>query len=271
VSEAAAILARAGVEDPRREARLLLAHLLGIGPQTLLPADQPVDPGALGALVARRAAHEPLAYITGRRGFWTFEVEVNPSTLIPRADSETLVEAALEAWPDRDAVKQVLDLGTGTGCLLVAALMEFPSAYGVGVDRVAGAAALAARNAARLVPGRAGFVIADWAEPLNARFDLLLCNPPYIPTPDMGGLAPDVAHHEPGSALDGGVSGLDAYARLLPAIKALLNAGGTAIFELGIAQAQAVTALAKGVGFTRILTRPDLAGIPRALVLHAPA
>ncbi len=211
-----------------------------------------------------------MAYITGRRGFWTFEVDVSPATLIPRPDSETLIEAALAAQPNRAAVTKILDLGTGTGCLLIAALLEFPAAWGVGLDRVPQAAALAAANAARITPNRAAVLAADWAAPLRARFDLILCNPPYIPTADLAGLMPDVRLHEPATALDGGPAGLAAYKNLLPAMPPLLNPGGTAIFELGAGQSEAATALAKAAGITRTTLRPDLAGIPRALVLHAP-
>jgi release factor glutamine methyltransferase len=271
LNEAAAALAAAGIDEPRREARLLLAHLLGLAPRALPPGDAMVDQVAFGAVVLRRAAHEPLAYITGTKAFWTFEVAVSPATLIPRPDSETLIEAALAAYPDRGAVRFVLDLGTGTGCLLLAALLEFPAAYGVGVDLVPSASRLAAGNAARLgLAGRAGFLAANWAAPLCARFDLILCNPPYVATGDLARLMPDVAHHEPASALDGGADGLTEYAQLIPGLLPLLNPGATAIFELGQGQADAAVALARRAGYAGIATRPDLAGIPRALVLHAP-
>ena len=271
LNEAAAILDAAGVHDPRREARLLAHFVLGVAANSLPARDVALDAAPFLAAVARRAASEPLAFITGRRGFWTFDVEVSPATLIPRPDSETLIEAALAAFPVRQSVTRVLDLGTGTGCLLLAALLEFPVAFGVGVDRVPQAAALASRNAARIAPNRAVFLAGDWADPLGARFDLILCNPPYIPAGDIAGLMPDVALHEPASALDGGPAGLTEYARLIPALPPLLNPGGTAIFELGAGQAEAATAIARASGFSQISLRADLAGIPRALVLHAAA
>ncbi len=163
---------------------------------------------------------------------------------------------------------RVLDLGTGTGCLLIAALQEFPGAFGVGVDRVPGAALLAARNAASLgFADRAAFLVADWAAPLAGSFDLVLSNPPYIPTGDLPGLMPEVAEHEPASALDGGADGLAAYRRILAALPALLASGGVAVIELGIGQAHDVAALAEAAGFATAL-RNDLAGIPRALILR---
>jgi release factor glutamine methyltransferase len=269
LSHAAASLRAVGIEAPRQEARRLLAHLLGIPPGALPSAITLVDAAALAALVARRTAREPLAYITGSSGFWTFEVAVSPATLIPRPDSETLIEAALAEFPDRRVVRNILDLGTGTGCLLLAALQEFPCAFGVGVDRVAEAARLAAGNAARLaMQTRAAFLAADWAAPLSARFDLILCNPPYIHAADIASLMPEVAHHEPGTALSGGADGLDAYRVLMPRLAGLLAPHGCAVFELGQGQAPEVAELARRAGFGRIATRADLGGIDRALVLR---
>jgi release factor glutamine methyltransferase len=271
LAETAATLQQAGIDQPRREARLLLAHILGVPSNALPPPNTPVDHQALQAAVARRAAHEPLAYITGTQGFWTFEVAVSPATLIPRPDSETLIEAAIAARPNRAAVTSVLDVGTGTGCLLLAALVEFPAAIGIGTDRVPQAAALAAANAARLgLTHRAHFLAADWAAPLRARFDLILSNPPYITTNDIPGLMRGVREHEPVTALDGGATGLAAYAHLIPAVKHLLKPGGLAIMELGAGQFPATAHLAIQAGFTQIEARADLAGITRALLLHAP-
>jgi release factor glutamine methyltransferase len=269
IKEAATRLLQAGVDDPRREARLLAHFVLGIDSNALPPRDTPVDAAAYRGVVARRAAREPLAFITGRRAFWSFEVEVSPATLIPRPDSETLIEAAIGAHPARTGIVRILDLGTGTGCLLLAALLEFPAAFGVGVDRVPQAAALAARNAGRIAPNRAAFLVGDWAEALGCRFDLVLANPPYIPAGDIEGLMQDVAAHEPATALDGGPTGLTEYARLIPALPSLLNPGATAVFELGVGLVEPAMALARGAGFTSVHTTSDLSGIPRALVLHA--
>ena len=257
--EATATLRAAGLESPRREARWLLEHAAG-------------DADAFRAFLARRAAREPLAYLLGHQEFWTLDLAVSAATLIPRPDSETLIAAALAARPDRAAVRRILDLGTGTGCLLLAALTEFPAAFGVGTDFVPEAAALAARNAAANgLAGRSAFLCADWAAPLAGRFDLVLSNPPYIESGTIAGLMPEVARHEPRSALDGGADGLDAYRALLAALPDLLAPGGVAVLELGAGQAESVAALARRAGFCDPALRHDLAGIARAAVLAFPS
>jgi len=266
--DGAALLREAGIDNPRLEARLLLAHALGITTEALLrDPHTPIDRGPYNAMLARRVAHEPLALITGRREFWSLDLAVSAATLIPRADSETLIEAALAALPDRSRVRRILDLGTGTGCLLLAALSEFPGAFGVGTDRSAAATALARDNAAMHgMANRAAFVCTDWAAALAGRFDLILSNPPYIPTGELHTLMPEVARFEPTSALDGGSDGLDAYRRILPSLPGSLTAGGIAVLELGQGQVDAVAGLARDAGFTTAM-RADLAGIPRAMLL----
>ena len=260
-------LRNAGIDSPRREARLLLGHALGRTQADLLASSSDaIDPDPYFSLIARRAAREPLAYILGTREFWSLEFEVSPATLIPRPESETLIEAALAVFPDRHAVRRVLDLGTGTGCLLLAALTEFPQAFGIGLDRAPSAAALARRNARRLGLGtRTAFLAGDWGRGIGGRFDLVLCNPPYVPTAEIRALMPEVARHEPAGALDGGADGLRAYAALLAELPRLLAPGGAAVLELGQGQAEAVAALATGEGLTTSV-KADLAGIPRALV-----
>jgi release factor glutamine methyltransferase len=264
-------LSAAGIGNARLEARLLLAHALGVTAEALLrDRSAPVGTAAYEALLARRAAREPLALILGHREFWSLDLAVSPATLVPRADTETLIEAALAARPDRVAVRRILDLGTGTGCLVLAALGEFPAAFGIGVDIEPQAAALAAANAGRVgLADRAAFICGSWAEALAGPFDLVLCNPPYIPSGDIPGLMPEVAAHEPRRALDGGPDGLDAYRRILAGLPRLLPAGGVAVLELGQGQADPVAALARREGLAVDGVRPDLSGIPRAMALRA--
>ncbi|WP_135466980.1 peptide chain release factor N(5)-glutamine methyltransferase [Crenalkalicoccus roseus] len=271
--EAGQRLRAAAIENPRFEARLLLAHAMGCRPEDLLREPHaPVPPGAaarFAALLRRRLDREPFAHLTGEREFWSLPFAVSPATLIPRPDSETLIEAALDAFPDRDRVRRILDLGTGTGCLLLAALHEFPRAGGFGTDRVPAAAALARANARRLGLGeRARFLVADWAAPLAGRFDLVLSNPPYIASGALAGLMPEVARHEPAAALDGGEDGLAAYRALVAALPGLLAPKGRAVLELGQGQRAAVEALARGAGLRPLGCRRDLGGVERALVLE---
>jgi len=261
----AAALRAAGFDNPAFEARLLVAHALGVSHSDVIGLDREPDPATLAALLARRLAHEPMALILGHQGFWTLEFEVSPATLIPRADSETLIEAARAACA---APARILDLGTGTGCLLLAALSEYPDAWGLGIDRVPEAAALAARNARRNGLGaRAAFVAGSWTDAIAAQFDLVLSNPPYIPSADIPALMPEVAAHEPASALDGGADGLDAYRTIIARLPALLALGGVAILELGIGQGDDVAAMAMSAGFPRPDLRHDLGGIARAIIL----
>ena len=266
---AAAKLAAVGIDAPRREARLLLVHASGLDVASLLrEVNASVEAPGFEALIDRRAAREPLAFITGHQPFWTLDLLVSPVTLIPRADSETLIEAALAAFAGRE-VRRILDLGAGTGCLLLAALTEFPQAFGIGVDRAAGAAALARQNAERTgLASRAAFVCGDWAAPLQGRFDLVLSNPPYIEHAVIPGLMPEVAVHEPALALDGGSDGLDCYRVILAALPALLAPSGVAILEIGRGQADAVAAIARANGLAPDVPMADLAGIPRALAVR---
>ncbi|MBR0656766.1 peptide chain release factor N(5)-glutamine methyltransferase [Plastoroseomonas arctica] len=263
-------LRAASVATPRQEARMLLGAAIGVPPEELLrdarAAVAPEASARFAALLKRRLAGEPIAYLVGSRGFWTLDLAVSPASLIPRPDSETLVEAALLAIPDRTLPLRILDLGTGTGALLLAALSEYTNAWGLGVDRVPAAVELARQNAARTgLATRAAFLVGDWAGALDARFDLVLCNPPYIESAAIAGLMPEVARFEPASALDGGPDGLDAYRAVLAGLPSLLAPQGVAILELGLGQGPAVEALAAGFGLDVGPTRADLGGIARAL------
>jgi release factor glutamine methyltransferase len=242
-----------------------MAHALGVEREALLLADQDQEvPTEFDALLARREAGEPVAYITGRRGFWTIELEVGPGVLVPRPDSETLIEAALSHF-GKAGPKRILDLGTGPGTLLLAALDLWPEATGLGVDASETALAYARRNAERLgLSARADFRRGDWAEGIGERFDLILCNPPYVES--GAGLPRDVADWEPAEALFAAADGLAEYRRLAPQIPPLLEPGGIACLELGAGQRAAVEALFEGSGLT-LSSRRDLAGIERCLTL----
>ncbi len=263
LADITARLKAAGIEEPRREARLLLAAALNTNAAGLVARDA-VDTTAYAQVLARRVAREPLAYITGRKEFWGLEFATAPATLIPRPDTETLVEAVLESGLKP---RMVLDLGTGTGCLLLAVLHEFPEAFGVGVDINPAAAALAAQNASTLgLARRAAFLAGSWASALAGKFDLVLSNPPYIEHADVAALMPEVAKYEPVAALDGGADGLDAYRAIIAALPRILAPGGLAVLELGAGQAIYVARLAAAAGFSCHF-RADLAGIERAALL----
>lgn len=271
--QAGAILRTAGIEEPRREARLLLGHILGRTPGLLTAqAHEPVGPAPaerFRTLVARRAAHEPAAHLTGTRGFWTLDLLVTPDVLIPRPETETLIEAALAALPQRASVRRVLDLGTGSGALLLAALSEFPAAFGIGIDRSLRALTVARANAARAhLADRALFLCGDWSAALSCRFDLVLANPPYIATAELATLEPEVRDHEPRAALHGGPDGLDAYRAILGDLALLLAPDAVAVLELGAGQAAEVSRLAEARGLAVRELRQDLGGVSRAVVLR---
>lgn len=253
-------------ETERLDAELLMAHALGMGrSDMLLRAMRDDVPESFAALVARRTQHEPVAHILGYQEFFGRRFKVTPDTLIPRGDSEVLVEAALELKSDAG---RVLDLGTGTGALLLSVIAE-TGAEGVGTDRSPAALAIAHDNADCLdLEARVCFQLLDWrqdgwAEDLE-RFDLVLCNPPYVE--EGAQLEPDVREHEPHGALFAGAEGLDDYRILIPQLRGLLNENGVAIFEIGHEQTEAVSHIAQANGFAVSLRR-DLANRPRALIL----
>lgn len=221
------------------------------------------DDAEFADFVARRLNHEPVAYITGTRGFWTIDIDVTPAVLIPRPDSETLIEAALAHFGPAGP-RRILDLGTGSGALLLAALDQWPDATGVGVDASEAALAVARGNAARIAPGRADMRLGDWTDGIDERFDLVLCNPPYVETDAE--LDPQVRDWEPASALFAGPDGLDAYRHLVPKLARVT--AGIACIEIGHTQAAAVTALLETEAYA-VSLRHDLAGRNRCLIAHA--
>lgn len=256
----------AAVSDtPRLDAELLMAHALGVERQALLldPARYDV-PAEFSTLVGRRLMHEPVAYIVGYRDFWTIRLKVGAGALIPRPDSETLIEAAVGHFGP-GAPRHVLDLGTGPGTLLLAALAEWPRATGLGIDASEAALAYARTNADALgFADRSEFRSGDWTAGIEGRFDLILCNPPYIA--DEEELMPDVAGHEPAGALFAGADGLDDYRRIIPDLLRLLAPAGAAILEIGHTQHILVSEFAETAGF-KVACRQDLGGRDRALLL----
>ena len=250
---------------PRLDAELLMAHALGLSRESVLLEGLGRDaPPGFEALVERRLAHEPVAYITGCRAFWTIELEVGPGVLIPRPDSETLIEAAVERFGTPGPAR-ILDLGTGPGTLLLAALDQWPAASGLGVDASETALAYARRNAERLGLGRARFRRGDWGRGIDERFDLVLCNPPYVEA--GAALAPEVADWEPREALYAGGAGLDALREVAPQLPRLLAPAGLACVEIGAGQAQSASAIFAAAGFT-VSSRADLNGVVRCLLLE---
>jgi release factor glutamine methyltransferase len=271
--EAREQLRAAGVATAELDADLLLAHVLGISRGALLlqqPTLAAVQAEAFTALITRRAAHEPLAYIVGEQEFWSLPFRVTRSTLIPRPDSETLVEAALAAFPDTSQPLEVIDLGTGSGCLLLSLLHERPRARGLGVDQSPEALDVAQNNAKHLgLADRTLWRVSHWFDAVapGRAFDLLLCNPPYIPSGDIATLMPDVRDFEPATALDGGPDGLAPYRTLIPLLNSRLTPQGIGVFEIGHDQAFAVMQLAHEYGFRADL-RKDLAGRDRCVTVR---
>lgn len=254
-------------DTPRLDAELLMAAALGIGRDRLI-LDNPKGPApdAFFGFVERRAEGEPVAYITGHRGFWTIDLEVGPGALVPRPDSETLISAAVEHFAGSTGPRRILDLGTGPGTLLLAALDEWPGATGVGVDASEAALDYARRNAERLgMAKRAEFRIGDWAEGIGESFDLVLCNPPYVA--DQAETGRGVAEFEPHEALYAGPEGLDEYRRLAPQLGQLLGPGGLAAVEIGFDQAVRVGDLFRKQGLNPGIVQ-DLGRRPRALLIR---
>lgn len=257
-------LKAAGIDGARAEARLIVAHVTGVDrARQLTDPSHEVDPEPALALARRRAEREPMAYLIGRREFWGLDFIVGPGVLVPRPETETLIEAALATLADRTAAWRVLDLGTGTGCLLLTLLSLYPNALGIGIDRSAAALAYAARNRRLLgLEERALLVQGDWLAAVQGPFDLVVANPPYIAPNEP---RDPETRHEPEVALIAGQDGLDAYRAIAGPAWLALTPGGFAAVEIGAGQGDAVRALLEQAGFREVAVMPDLAGRPRAV------
>jgi len=275
LADARETLIRAGIpaEEAALDAEVLARHVLDCDRATLLTRARDPLPSAFDrlyhALIARRVAREPVAYIVGHREFWGLEFDVTPAVLIPRPETELVVEEALASLPRRDIVRHIIDVGTGSGCLAVTLAVEFPPANVTATDTSHEALAVAYRNADRHnVIGRITFVQADVLKDLTEPADLIVSNPPYVPAGDAATLQAEVARYEPASALYGGPDGLDVIRRLVGTARQHLAAGGWLIIEFGFGQEAAVRELAREAGWNVARIRSDLQGIPRVAVLR---
>jgi release factor glutamine methyltransferase len=267
----AAALAAAGFDEARRRARRLVAAALGLSPSEMFAHPERTMSGAqqerIADVLRRTLAREPLSRILGSREFWGLELLLSADTLDPRPESETVVEAVLAHLPGRDGRRRFLDLGTGSGCLLLALLSEYRRACGIGIDLAPGAARIARDNAARLGLGaRSAFVVGDWGAAVAGQFDAIVANPPYVASDAVAGLPPEVRDYDPPLALDGGRDGLNAYRAIAADLPRLLAPDGLFAAEIGVGQRDAVAAILGGAGLAVAAILPDLAGIPRCVL-----
>jgi release factor glutamine methyltransferase len=273
----AARLKSAAIDSAELDARLLIGHALGLDLTDLIASAQrqlaPDESVQLENFARRRLAGEPVARIMGQKEFWGLPLQLSYATLVPRPDTETVVELALEllrAGGDLHRPLRIADLGTGSGAILLALLSELPAAQGFGTDISVHALQTATANAAHTgLSDRATFIPCDYASGLSGTFDLIVSNPPYIRSADIAGLAEEVRNHDPLAALDGGADGLDAYRTLIPQAGGLLAPGGTLIVEAGMGQSRQIQALMTAAGLTTgTAPKADLAGVPRAVAGH---
>lgn len=275
LSQARARLSGAGIEGAALDARILLGHVTRFTRERLMVEDASVlgtlEQAQFDALVDRRLRHEPVAYLTGEKEFFGLRFEVNQETLVPRPDTETLVEVALDYCKTLDHAPRILDLGTGSGAILLSVLHTCPAATGLGVDSSRGALDVARANAAALgLEERVEFLHGNWAEGLEGPFDVIVTNPPYIPSADVKDLMPDVSNYEPAGALDGGPDGLDPMRLIARDAARLLSEQGFFCCEIGQGQAAAAQAILADSGFHSVQCVPDLNGIPRCVCGRAP-
>ncbi len=266
-------LKQGGIENPRSQARLIIANVLGCSLEHLvLYPDKLIDLSQqyrVHELVKRCLNHEPLSRIFGYREFWSLPFFLNEETLDPRPDSEILIEAVLQYYPDKNASLNILDLGTGTGCLLLSLLSEYKNAKGMGTDIQPKAVEAAQKNASGLeLESRATFINTSWAEGASGFFDIIISNPPYITDPEYKKLDPNVRNYDPRISLVGGEDGLQCYQELSKIVPSLLNPQGILVLEIGKGQKQEVQDIFKKESLELISTHQDLAGIDRALVLR---
>lgn len=259
-----------GVDNARLDALLLLAYCLDCDQLTLFKLSEELIENAQGSkfmeLISRRGSGEPVSRIVGRRGFWDLDLEITPSVLDPRADSEILVETALELIPNSNRFLKIADFGTGSGSLLLAFLSERDNALGIGIDLSQDAVKQARRNALNNgLSGRSRFFVGKWGQALGDKFDLILCNPPYISRSQFTDLPIEVRNYDPPLALLGGDDGLSAYKEILVDLRRNLSKEGIILFECGYGQAQKVAELCRVEGFTPLLPRRDLRGVERCV------
>jgi release factor glutamine methyltransferase len=273
MKDATSRLTEAGIDTARLDARVLLEHVLGVDHTYMIVNHtqliKKVEIAEFKTLLERREQREPVATIVGHREFWSMDFKTSRFTLDPRPDSETLIDAVMRLRPNRAKSYNILDLGTGTGCLLLSLLSEYPAAQGVAVDVSKEALEIAGHNAKELgLNGRTEFVESSWGEKLVGKFDIIITNPPYIPTADIAELEKEVTEYDPHRALDGGTDGLDEYRKVIPDVKRLLAPEGLSVIEFGEGQHDDVIALCEQAGLSLIKTEKDLAGIIRCVVVE---